>query len=672
PLKLNAPVQALACTVLHGQPIAVIGTGYGSGADAQGGVYVWVLASGHLLGDPLKLNAPVQALACTVLHGQPIAVIGTGYGSGAQGGAYVWDLASRLLLGGPLKLNAPGQALACTAVDGRPIAVIGTKGRVHVWDLASRQLLGDPLKLNAPVQALACTELHGQPIAVIGTGYRYGADAQGGVYVWDLASREVLGEPLNSNHSVQALACTVLDGRPIAVIGTGYGYGYGYGADAQGGVYVWDLASRELLREPLSLNSRVQALACTVLDGRIVTVTLESGGHVRAWNVMDNFATTGLNTSFRDSLFTELACTVLDGRTVAVIATDTDTGAQDWVYVLDLTSGHPLGEPLKLNADVQALACTELHGRPIAVISTGTGTRTKGRVHVWDLASRQLLDNPLSLNAPVQALACTELHGRPIAVISTGINTDTTVYMWDLASRQFLDNPLSLNAPVQALACTELHGRPIAVIGAGTGTRTRPKGRVHVWDLASRQLLDKPLKLNGYVQALACTVLHGRPIAVIGIGTGYGSGSGSGGQGGAYVWDLASRELLGEPFSLNAPVQALACTVVDGRLIAAIGTSFFIGSGTVMYVGDIRACESMQQFALPDLEDLVFSGAEGLVVAVRRDIALLKRRSTQGGAGDSVTLDPTDIGRPRAARTLPQVSSTAADITELPPGQAVT
>ncbi|MEU0247328.1 caspase family protein, partial [Streptomyces sp. NPDC006235] len=44
--------HTVACTVLDGRTVAVIGTGYGYGADAQGGVYVWDLTSGHLLGDP--------------------------------------------------------------------------------------------------------------------------------------------------------------------------------------------------------------------------------------------------------------------------------------------------------------------------------------------------------------------------------------------------------------------------------------------------------------------------------------------------------------------------------------------------------------------------------------------------------------------------------------------
>ncbi|MFJ8786961.1 caspase family protein, partial [Streptomyces sp. NPDC102476] len=77
---------------------------------------------------------------------------------------------------------------------------------------------------------VVCTVLDGRPVAVIGG--TASALAGGRVYAWDPASGQILGEPLTLTGRVDALACTDLDGRPVAVIGTDSDV-------AGGGVYVW-------------------------------------------------------------------------------------------------------------------------------------------------------------------------------------------------------------------------------------------------------------------------------------------------------------------------------------------------------------------------------------------------------------------------------------------------
>ena len=75
------------------------------------------------------------------------------------------------------------------------------------------------------VAAVACTTLDGRPVAVTG-----GVD--GTVRIWDLRTRTALGDPLTGHTGgVAAVACTTLDGRPVAVTG---------GRD--GTVRIWDLA----------------------------------------------------------------------------------------------------------------------------------------------------------------------------------------------------------------------------------------------------------------------------------------------------------------------------------------------------------------------------------------------------------------------------------------------
>ncbi|MFD3843885.1 caspase family protein, partial [Streptomyces sp. NPDC058642] len=74
-------------------------------------------------------------------------------------------------------------AVACTVLDGRPVAVIGTNtGTVCVWDMTAGQRIGEPFSdVDGSVSAVACTVLDGRPVAVIGTN-------TGTVCVWDMTA----------------------------------------------------------------------------------------------------------------------------------------------------------------------------------------------------------------------------------------------------------------------------------------------------------------------------------------------------------------------------------------------------------------------------------------------------------------------------------------------------
>ncbi|MEU3296689.1 hypothetical protein ABZ722_30645, partial [Streptomyces longwoodensis] len=128
------------------------------------------------------------------------------------------------------------------------------------------QPIGEPLAGHTDwVTAVACTDVDGTPVAVTG-----GYDDM--VRVWDLAT----GQPFAGHTgSVAAVACTVLDGRPVAVTG---------GHD--GRVRVWDLASGQPIGEPLAGHTGVTAMACTDLNGTPVAVAGDQDGTVQVWDLV--------------------------------------------------------------------------------------------------------------------------------------------------------------------------------------------------------------------------------------------------------------------------------------------------------------------------------------------------------------------------------------------------
>jgi WD40 repeat protein len=76
-------------------------------------------------------------------------------------------------------------AVACTLLDGRPIAVTGSRdGTVRIWDVATGRQIGNALPSRAgAVNAVATTVLDGRPVAVTGS-------SDGTVRIWDLTTRQ--------------------------------------------------------------------------------------------------------------------------------------------------------------------------------------------------------------------------------------------------------------------------------------------------------------------------------------------------------------------------------------------------------------------------------------------------------------------------------------------------
>ena len=121
------------------------------------------------------------------------------------------------------------------------------------------------------VDAVACTEVDGTPVAVTA-----GGDDQT-VRVWDLRAGAQVGEPLTGHTgAVVAVACTEVDGTPVAVT-TGY----------DSTVRVWDLRAGAQIGEPLTgpATGAVVAVACTEVDGTPVAVTTGDDSTVRVWDL---------------------------------------------------------------------------------------------------------------------------------------------------------------------------------------------------------------------------------------------------------------------------------------------------------------------------------------------------------------------------------------------------
>ncbi|MDQ1013341.1 WD40 repeat protein [Streptomyces sp. V4I23] len=186
-----------------------------------------------------------------------------------------------------------------------------------------------------------------------------------------LAAGQQIDLPLiDHTDKVTAVTTAVVDGRPLAFIGSNFDYS----------VRVWDLAAGQI-GEPLKGHrAEVGGLATAVVDGRPVAVALALGSFgatLRAWDLA-----TGRRLAFgrRDETKTqrvrEMATAVVDGRAAVVLC------SRDKIRVLDLTPTDRLFRELTAidyPDEVTAVATATVDGRPIAVTSN-----CQGSVRIWD------------------------------------------------------------------------------------------------------------------------------------------------------------------------------------------------------------------------------------------------------------------------------------------------
>ncbi|MFE5097676.1 WD40 repeat domain-containing protein [Streptomyces sp. NPDC056638] len=98
----------------------------------------------------------------------------------------------------------------------------------------------------------------------------------GTVRVWDLTTREQVADVLTGHTGrVRSVATAVVDGRPVAIIGSGtVGFtdldadNAGIDVDTVGSVWLWDLASMQQIRPTVAIPLGAKVVDMTS-DGRL-------------------------------------------------------------------------------------------------------------------------------------------------------------------------------------------------------------------------------------------------------------------------------------------------------------------------------------------------------------------------------------------------------------------
>ncbi|WP_158632660.1 caspase family protein [Amycolatopsis sp. WAC 01416] len=434
---------------------------------------------------------------------------------------------------------------------------------------------------EGPVHTVACTTIDGEPVAVT-------ADGDGTVRVWDLATATARAVLTGHRGRVVSVACTTIDGQPVAVT-----------AGDERTVRVWDLATGTVRVTLTGHRGPVAAVACTTIDDQPIAVTVgREDQTVLVWDLATGTVRATL-TGHRGQV-DEVACTTIDGCPVAVTVSMVDKTVRVW----DLVTGTARAILTGHKSLVTAVACATVDNRPVVV------TAEDGKLWVWDLRTATIVATLTSHKGTLQAVACTSFVGKPVAV-SAG-RYDHAVRVWDLATGTVHATLTGHNGSVNAVACTTIDGQPIVVTVGGDDRAVR------LWDVAfayGQQVPDAGHSAD--ITGAACTIVDGRSVVITAddhgtvrmwdLATGTARGTLTGHKGGwavwlgcttidgrsvavtagrydrkLQVWDLAAGTDRAIPTGHDGPVDTVACTTLNGQPVAVT-----VGYGRVVRVSNL-------------------------------------------------------------------------------------
>lgn len=443
-------VSSAATADLSGTPIAVTG-------GMSGVLRIWDLSKGMNYREPIDTGGgAVLSVATARLADDIVAVTGC-----ADGTVRIWELPSGRAVNGPLR-NGSGAVVAVTVATlpgGRVVvAAADESGTIRTWDLATRDPIGDELETAPGLARGLATARVGQQVLGLATG------SDGGLQLWDLATGARLGDRLAAPEDARpsttgtdpggpAIAAAVRANREIAI--TGYG----------NGLLLWDLRDRKAVGWVAGNQGLVRSLAVIQREDRIVAVT---GGNqaVRAWDLTAGEPSGELLIGHDGSVDAVAVIESADG-TLAVSASR-DRTVRVWEMAGDRLSGaQPSAEQLKT---VNAVATAMWLGRPVAI------TCSHSVVQVRDMEQGKLVAPPLTGHAStVVSAAAAALPDGGTLVVAGG--WDGSIRAWSAADGQPVGHASGLHrGGIASLATAELaDGRVVAVTGGWDH-------KVRIWD----------------------------------------------------------------------------------------------------------------------------------------------------------------------------------------------
>jgi WD40 repeat protein len=393
--------------------------------------------------------------------------------------------------------------------DGKLLASASIDQTIRLWDVASRQPIGEPLTGHVSDVTSVAFSPDGELLA--------SGSADSTIRLWDVASRQPSGEPLTGHDDGVVSVAFSPDGKLLA------------SGSYDSTVMLWDVASRQPIGDPIEGHESWVMSVAFSHDGMLLASGSDDHSII-LWDVANHNPLakfTGHAAVTRSVAFHPLKKLLASGSW--------DTKIALW----DVEREKTMGRPLISHKDEVSSVAFSPNGKLLASASIDQ------TIWLWDVASRQPIGEPLTGHFSDVTSVAFSPDGERLASGSA----DSTIRLWDVANRQPIGEPLTGHySDVMSVAFSPDGER----LASGSADST-----IRLWDVANRQPIGEPLTGHvSYVTSVAFSP-DGERLA---------SGSY---DNTVMLWDVASQKPIGEPLTGHAELVNAVAFSPDRKLLAS-------------------------------------------------------------------------------------------------------
>jgi WD40 repeat protein len=453
--------------------------------DVRGRVVLWDLAAARPAGEPLQTHASYAFETSVVFspNGKTLAV-----GSWHFPSVVLWDVSSRRQLGDPLIGHTQPVASIAFSPDGSTLATGAGDGKVVLWSTTTRQPLGQPLTgVTAGVGNVAFSP----------DGRLLASTAGDSALLWDLMAGPRLAKPLVAAGPGDA----TLTSSALSPDGTTEAVG-----DADGMVRLWDVATRQPGGDPVQVHTSAVSSMAFADDGATLATFGLPDGDLRRWNPLGARSPGDPQHVLSIAPGDDEAFAVFspDGAMLAIANCAGDFSAKGGcrktqITVVDAATGQLLGPPLLSPTEKLTRIAFSPDGALLAASNASMGGHEGANLVVlWrlgaDPASFDLIQPgtgfpPNSLENNTTAMVFSP-DGK---VLAAGISQGTVV-LWDIAAGGPIGAPFAAHRVGDSV-----RGLAFSADG-GTLAAGSQDGFIRLWDVATGQPIGPPL--TGHSEAV--------------------------------------------------------------------------------------------------------------------------------------------------------------------------